>query len=327
MLTPFVRKLVIAKNLLDRPDKRKVHKRAVPSLGGISIYISFIIVVISMHIITHNVISSKVYGIIIASLIIVAMGIYDDIKDMPALFKLCGQVSVALIVYAFGFRVEEFFGLEATTFWFKLLSLLITTGWIVGIINAINLIDGLDGLACGVCTIISFFLFITSLSSGDFVLIIFAAALTASCLGFLPYNFHPASIFMGDTGSMFLGFMLSIIALESYQKSTTFIAILVPIIAMAVPLIDTSLSVVRRLISKKPLFKADKNHIHHRLLINEKSHTKVVLTLYSVTFFFGLIALGLKDIKGIYMLIALAMVSLVTFRWIKNSGFLDVEKK
>ena len=167
------------------------------------------------------------------------------------------------------------------------------------------------------------FLFIASLSSGDFVLLIFAAALMGSCLGFLPYNFHPASIFMGDTGSMFLGFILSLIALESYQKSTTFIAILVPIITMDVPLIDTLLSVLRRLIKKKPLFKADKNHIHHRLLVNEKSHIKVVLTLYAVTFFFGLIALGLKDIKGIYMIIALVMVSLVTFRWIKNSGFLD----
>ena len=327
ILTPIIRFVSIKWGFIDRPSMRKVHKKQIPSLGGVSIFIAFMVVVITACIQDQGIISSKVWGVVLAGLILVIMGIYDDIKDMPAFIKLVGQIIVAVIAYSVGFRIEEFFGFEATTFWFKFISFIITTGWIVGVINAINLIDGLDGLACGVCAIISFFLFIVSLSSGNFVLLIFAAALVGSCLGFLPYNFHPASIFMGDTGSMFLGFMLSLIALESYHKSTTFIAILVPIIAMAVPLIDTLLSVLRRLIKKKPLFKADKNHIHHRLLIKDKSHVRVVLTLYSVTFFFGLIALGLKDIKGIYMVIALIMVSLVAFRWVKNSGFLDIEKK
>ena len=326
-LTPAIRIMSLKKGFIDKPSRRKVHKKQIPSLGGLSIFIAFMVVVITACIQDQGIISSKVWGVVLAGLILVIMGIYDDIKDMPAFIKLVGQIIVAVIAYSVGFRIEEFFGFEATTFWFKFISFIITTGWIVGVINAINLIDGLDGLACGVCAIISFFLFIVSLSSGNFVLLIFAAALVGSCLGFLPYNFHPASIFMGDTGSMFLGFMLSLIALESYHKSTTFIAILVPIIAMAVPLIDTLLSVLRRLIKKKPLFKADKNHIHHRLLIKDKSHVRVVLTLYSVTFFFGLIALGLKDIKGIYMVIALVMVSLVAFRWVKNSGFLDIEKK
>ena len=327
ILTPIIRFVSIKWGFIDRPSMRKVHKKQIPSLGGLSIFIAFIVVAITACIQDQGVVSPKVWGVVLAGLILVIMGIYDDIKDMPAFIKLVGQIIVAVIAYSVGFRIEEFFGFEATTFWFKFISFIITTGWIVGVINAINLIDGLDGLACGVCAIISFFLFIVSLSSGNFVLLIFAAALVGSCLGFLPYNFHPASIFMGDTGSMFLGFMLSLIALESYHKSTTFIAILVPIIAMAVPLIDTLLSVLRRLIKKKPLFKADKNHIHHRLLIKDKSHVRVVLTLYSVTFFFGLIALGLKDIKGIYMVIALVMVSLVAFRWVKNSGFLDIEKK
>lgn len=303
-----------------------MHKRVIPNLGGLAIFLSFIIVTTVVLVLIQGIVSSKIWGVILGGSVIVAIGIYDDLKDMPAFMKLTGQITVAAIAYSVGFRIEEFFGFEATTFWLKVLSFMITAGWIVGIINAINLIDGLDGLACGVCAIISLFLFIASLSSGNFVLLVFAAALTGSCLGFLPYNFHPASIFMGDTGSMFLGFVLSIIALESYRKGTTFIAILAPIIAMAVPLIDTLLSILRRLVKKKPLFKADKNHIHHRLLIKDKSHVRVVLTLYSVTFFFGLIALGLKDIKGTYMIIALAMVSLVTFRWIKNSGFLDTEK-
>jgi len=327
ILTPIIRFVSIKWGFIDRPSMRKVHKKQIPSLGGLSIFIAFIVVAITACIQDQGVVSPKVWGVVLAGFILVIMGIYDDIKDMPAFIKLSGQILVAFIAYAFGFRIEEFFGFEATTFWLKFLSIIITTGWIVGVINAINLIDGLDGLACGVCAIISLFLFIASLSSGNFVLLVFAAALIGSCLGFLPYNFYPASIFMGDTGSMFLGFVLSLIALESYQKSTTFFTILVPIIAMAVPLIDTLLSILRRLIKKKPLFKADKNHIHHRLLVKDKSHVRVVLTLYSVTFFFGIIALGLKDIKGIYMVIALVMVSLVTFRWIKNSGFLDLEKK
>ena len=326
LATPLIRKVSSLRGFLDKPNRRKVHKRVIPNLGGLAIFLSFIIVTTVVLVLIQGIVSSKIWGVILGGSVIVAIGIYDDLKDMPAFMKLAGQITVAAIAYSVGFRIEEFFGFEATTFWLKVLSFMITAGWIVGIINAINLIDGLDGLACGVCAIISLFLFIASLSSGNFVLLVFAAALTGSCLGFLPYNFHPASIFMGDTGSMFLGFVLSIIALESYRKGTTFIAILAPIIAMAVPLIDTLLSILRRLVKKKPLFKADKNHIHHRLLIKDKSHVRVVLTLYSVTFFFGLIALGLKDIKGTYMIIALAMVSLVTFRWIKNSGFLDTEK-
>ena len=326
LFTPLIRYISIKRGFIDKPSRRKVHKKKIPSLGGLAIFMAFTIVTVIACALYQNIILSKVWGIVLAASILVVMGIYDDIKDMPAVVKLVGQITVAVIAYSVGFRIEEFFGFEAITFWLKFISFLITVGWIVGAINAINLIDGLDGLACGVCAIISLFLFIASLSSGNFVLLVFAAALTGSCLGFLPYNFHPASIFMGDTGSMFLGFVLSIIALESYQKSTTFIAILAPIVAMAVPLLDTLLSILRRLVKKKPLFKADKNHMHHRLLVNDKSHIRVVLTLYAVTFFFGMISLGLKDIKGVYMIAALIMISLVTFRWIKNSGFLDIEK-
>ncbi len=326
LFTPLIRSISAKRGFIDKPSRRKVHKKKIPSLGGLAIFMAFVVVTIIACVQNQNIALSKVWGVVLADFILAIMGIYDDIKDMPTVVKLVGQITVAVIAYGVGFRIEEFFGFEATTFWLKFKSFAVTVVWIVGAINAINLIDGLDGLACGICAIISLFLFIALLSSGNFVFLVFAAALTGSCLGFLPYNFYPASIFMGDTGSMFLGFMLSIIALESYQKGTTFIAILAPIVAMAVPLLDTLLSILRRLVKKKPLFKADKNHIHHRLLVSDKSHVRVVLTLYAVTFFFGLISLGLKDIKGIYMIAALIMISLVTFRWVKNSGFLDTEK-
>jgi len=323
ILTPLFRHMSLKKGFIDKPNKRKVHRKEIPSLGGLAIFASFLLAVVLFIKITNFIISPKIIGLFIGCVVLIGMGIYDDLKDMPAVIKLGGQVLVASIVYFCGFRIEEFFGFEANTVFLEISSFLVTIFWIVGIINAINLLDGLDGLACGICCIVALFLFMISIANQNYWLLIFTSILAGSCLGFLPYNFHPASIFMGDTGSMFLGFILSLLAIESYQKSTTFIAVLVPMIAMAVPIIDTSLSILRRLLSKKPLFTADKNHIHHRLLVNDKSHVRVVLTLYTVTFFFGLISLGLKDIKGIYMIAALIMVSLVTFRWIKNSGFLD----
>jgi UDP-GlcNAc:undecaprenyl-phosphate GlcNAc-1-phosphate transferase len=327
VFTPLIRSISLKSGFLDKPNRRKVHRGSIPSLGGLAIFVSFLIGVLLSARIWGGIAEDKLFGIIISSVILVAIGIYDDIRNMPATLKLAGQLAVALIAYSFGFRIEEFFGFEVTSLWLKILFLIITIGWIIGAINAINLLDGLDGLACGVCTIISLFLFIASYASQNYLLLFLSIALAASCLGFLPFNFYPASIFMGDTGSMFLGFMLSIVAIESYQKSTTFIAVLVPITAMAVPLIDTTLSIIRRLVKRKPIFQADKNHIHHKLYLNERSQLRVVLTLYSVTFFFGLIALGLKDIKGIYMAVALVLVVLVTFRWIKNSGFLDTERE
>jgi UDP-GlcNAc:undecaprenyl-phosphate GlcNAc-1-phosphate transferase len=160
------------------------------------------------------------------------------------------------------------------------------------------------------------------LQDGNLAVSLLAAALVGSCIGFLPYNFHPATIFMGDTGSTFLGLMVSLLAIRSYQKTTTFMAILVPIIFLMVPLLDTALSVIRRLIEKKPIFKADKEHIHHKML-RERSQPKAVLSLYMATFSFGLIALGLKGLKGIYTLIALILVAIVTFIWVKNSGLID----
>ncbi|MCK4518943.1 MAG: undecaprenyl/decaprenyl-phosphate alpha-N-acetylglucosaminyl 1-phosphate transferase, partial [Candidatus Omnitrophica bacterium] len=322
--TPAVRKLARLGGFLDKPNRRKVHRESIASLGGMAIFISFLTGIFFVyHVMALTTDRNLLIGLLIGASAIVLLGVYDDIKNVPALLKLAGQVAVASIVYYYGFRIEEFFGLSVDTPFLKLLSYFVTVGWIVGAINAINLLDGLDGLACGITAIVAVFLFTASFIDGNYMLCFLTAALAGSCLGFLPYNLYPASIFMGDTGSMLLGLVLALVAIESSQKSTTIIAILVPMIAMAVPLIDTFLSILRRLIKKKPLFKADKNHIHHRLLMEEKSQMKVVLTLYSATCFFGLIALGVRGIRGVYMVAALVVVSLVTFRWMRNSGFLD----
>ena len=324
LITPLIRKVSSLRGFLDKPNRRKVHRKNIPTLGGIAIYIAFLVGLIFIFN-TIGVISKlQIIGLLLGGSLIVLLGVYDDVKGMPAYVKLIGQIIVASILYYLGFRIGEISGLFAAKISLGYASYFITVFWIVTIINAVNLLDGLDGLACGITVIVSVFLFIASLLDENFIVCLFAVSLAGCCLGFLPYNFYPATIFMGDTGSMFLGLILSLLAIESYQKSTTFITLLVPIIVLAVPLIDTTLSIIRRLIRKKPLFKADREHIHHKML-KERSQVKTVLTLYLVTCFFGMIALGLRDIKGIYTFIALIIVGLVVFRWIKNSGFLEFE--
>ena len=191
------------------------------------------------------------------------------------------------------------------------------------IINAINLLDGLDGLAAGISAIASFFIFLSAVDQHTYIVAFLAFALTGACVGFLPFNFYPARIFMGNPGSMFLGLMLSAISIRSFQKSSTVITLFIPVIALGVPIIDTLLAIVRRLSKKKHIFQADKEHIHHKLLFREESQRRVVLSLYFLSICFGLIALSFRGIKGIYAVIALGVVILVTYKWMKDSGFLD----
>ena len=319
--TPLIKRLSSLRGFLDKPNRRKVHRKNIPTLGGVAIYISFFVGLIYVFNILGVIDKSQIIGLLFGGSLIVLLGVYDDIKGMPAYVKLTGQIIVASLLYYYGFRIEEISGLFSKSILPGFISYFITLFWIVALINAINLLDGLDGLTCGITAIAAIFLFIASLLDGNFALCFLTAALAGSCLGFLPYNFHPAAIFMGDTGSMFLGLILSLLAIKSYQKGTTFIAIFIPVIALGVPLIDTSLSVIRRFIKKRSIFKADKEHIHHKML-KESSQVRTVLTLYLVSCCFGLIALGLRGIEGIYALIALVIVGLVTFKWIKGSGFL-----
>jgi UDP-GlcNAc:undecaprenyl-phosphate/decaprenyl-phosphate GlcNAc-1-phosphate transferase len=325
LLTPIVRKTSHLKHFLDKPSRRKLHRKNIPTLGGLAIYLSFIIGLI----LTFNLGAlekSHFIGLLLGSSLIVMLGVYDDLKDMPALVKLAGQVIIASLLYYYGFRITEITGLFVERIYLGYASYFITVFWIVALINAINLLDGLDGLACGITGIVGIFLFIASVLDGNLVVSLLAAGLVGSCLGFLPFNFYPASIFMGDTGSMFLGMILSLLAIQSHQKSTTFVAILVPMVVLGVPLIDASLAIIRRLVKRKPLFKPDKEHIHHKIL-EEKPQAKAVLTLYAATCFFGLIALGLRGMQGFYMLIALVIIAWVAFRWVKNSGFVDFQER
>ena len=329
MLTPLVKVISLHMGWLDKPSWRKLNKRPMPLLGGIAIYIGFTVALIFIFYKSGLLLDGYKYkGFFIGALVLILTGIQDDIKGLTPRRKLFYQIAAAMIAYGFGFSILNvshplggFFQAPA------ILSMLLTVFWIVGLINAINLLDGMDGLAAGVVSIIGISLFFSGIRSDNPTVAILAIGLAGSTLGFLPYNFNPAKIFMGDTGSMFLGFTLAIISIEGAYKGQTFVTLLVPVIAMAVPVIDTGLSIVRRIMQKKKISQADKGHIHHQLLIQEGSQKKAVLTLYFLTISFGFIAVGLSRMQGIWAFFGILLTVLLTIRWAISFDLLDFIRK
>jgi UDP-GlcNAc:undecaprenyl-phosphate/decaprenyl-phosphate GlcNAc-1-phosphate transferase len=325
-LTPIIRRVALALGIVDKPGGRKVHRNNMPTLGGIAIAagffaglsVAFKAVPGAMYIF-----SLKFSGLCVGSAIILLLGIIDDIRPLKAKLKLAVQIVAASVLIGCGFSVQEITIPFAGKLSLGISGAVFSMLWIVGITNAINLLDGLDGLAAGVSGISSFFIFLSAVEQHEYVIAFLSFALTGACAGFLPFNFYPARIFMGNPGSMFLGFILSAISLASFQKSRTVITLFIPVIALGVPIIDTSLAIVRRLAKKKRIFQADKEHIHHKLLFREESQRRVVLSLYFLSICFGMIALSFKGIKGLYAVAALLIVIVVTYKWMKDSGFLE----
>jgi UDP-GlcNAc:undecaprenyl-phosphate GlcNAc-1-phosphate transferase len=327
--TPLVRLISLKMGWLDQPNWRKMNRIPVPLLGGVAIYLGFLASILLF--IYKQPLTSDVYrliGVMGSSLIIVLAGIADSIKGLSALRKLFYQIAAATMVSLFGFTIMKVSSPFGGSFHVsEIVSIALTVIWIVGFINAINLLDGLDGLASGVVVIISGSLFFTAIKTNNPLAAILAIAICGSSLGFLPHNFYPAKIFMGDSGSMLLGFILALISIEGAFKGATFTAVLIPVIAMAIPFIDTGLAIIRRILSGKGIMKADKEHIHHRLLFREGSQTKAVLTLYWLTFSFGLISIALSGMKGIWAFFAILITIILTLRWLKNSKLLDFERQ
>jgi len=324
-VTFLLRKFALKYNLLDRPTTRKMHKKATPTLGGIAIWIGFNLSMLAAFLLSD--LKEYFYlpfiGISLAGFLIIVVGGWDDLRNLNAYKKLFFQILAAVILIKFGFEIQVISKPLGGGLTLGFLSVFITIIWIVGMINAVNLIDGLDGLAGGVSAIAVFFLFAAAWQSRMLEVAFLSISLAAALLGFLPHNFYPAKIFMGNTGSMFLGLIISVIALAGFQKSTAIFTLFVPLLAVALPIIDTALSIIRRVFKGKPVFKGDREHIHHKLFKLEKSQSKAVLSLYFITFCFGLIALSFSKLRGGYALIALVIVGLVTFKWLKNWGFLQ----
>jgi UDP-GlcNAc:undecaprenyl-phosphate/decaprenyl-phosphate GlcNAc-1-phosphate transferase len=286
VLTPVVKKLAFVIGATDKPNKRKVHQKIMPRLGGLAIFLSFMI---GVAIIQPD--SPYALGILAGALIIIVTGVLDDMMELSAKVKLLGQIAAALLVILVGGAQIEFiklpFGGELQ---FGYLSIPLTILWIVGVTNAINLIDGLDGLAAGVSSIALVTISVMAIFMGDMFVLTIGSLLLVSTLGFLIYNFHPAKIFMGDTGALFLGYMISVLALLGF-KNITVVSLIIPVIILGVPISDTFFAIIRRFVNKQPLSAPDKSHLHHCLLRLGYSHRQTVLIIYAIAAMFGLAAI------------------------------------
>jgi UDP-GlcNAc:undecaprenyl-phosphate GlcNAc-1-phosphate transferase len=287
IITPLIIILANKTGAIDTPDEeRRIHLVPTPRMGGLAIFLSFLI---GMAIFS-DLASQKMMGLIMGSLVIVLTGLVDDYKGIGAKSKLLMQIIAASVLYYYGFRIEFFTNLFETTQIVEigLLSYPITVFWIVGITNTINLIDGLDGLAAGISTIAAITLAYVAFTFGRYETLLLSLIIIGANIGFLPYNFNPAKIFMGDTGALFLGFVLSAISIEGALKSATAIAIFIPLLALGLPIFDTTFAILRRIVNKKPLMEADSQHLHHRLISMGMNQKKAVLMLYLIASLLGI---------------------------------------
>jgi UDP-GlcNAc:undecaprenyl-phosphate/decaprenyl-phosphate GlcNAc-1-phosphate transferase len=309
-LTPLVKKVAFKIGATDRPNNRKVHQKLMPRLGGLAIYISFILGVIIFK--PQNLYSPY---ILTGSMFIILTGLLDDLFELSAKIKLLGQLLAAMTVVIIG-------GLQVTIinipfggqFELGALSIPLTILWIVGITNAINLIDGLDGLAAGVSSIALITIIWMAFEMADIYVLTIGLIMLGSTLGFLLFNFHPAKIFMGDTGALFLGYMISVLSLLGF-KNVTFISFIVPVIILGVPISDTLFAIIRRIVNKKPLSAPDKSHLHHCLLQIGFSHRQTVLLIYAMSAFFGIIAVifSMSTLWGSFALIVILLLIIELF--------------
>jgi UDP-GlcNAc:undecaprenyl-phosphate GlcNAc-1-phosphate transferase len=281
LLVPLAMRLAVRFKVLDYPHARRVHTEPTPRWGGLAMYTAFALTILVMCVFLPTLHNMRVYGILIGGLLITVVGALDDKYQVPAKWKLLGQILTAGIAVAlFGLRMVVAFNFDMH----PVVSIVLSVLWIVGITNTINLIDGLDGLAAGVSGIAAFtFLIIAVAVKETFGFAILAAALVAVCVGFLRYNFHPAKVFMGDAGSHFLGFTIAALSLLQNWKVAAAAALVVPVLILAVPIFDTAFAIIRRLARKQPIFMPDRDHLHHRLLSLGMNQRLVVLTIYALT--------------------------------------------
>lgn len=326
MATPYTIKIAEKIGAVDIPkDKRRMHKKTMPKFGGPAVILGFLVSVIYLLIVmsVENTINlfgpeefgKKLLGMLLGILIISVTCIIDDIKTIRPIVKLTGQLLAAIVTVFFGVRIDEITipFINSPEFQ-EIFSMMITIVWIIGVTNAINLIDGLDGLSSGISVISAVSLLIIFVLNGSpTVTIVLVAALAGALVGFLPFNFAPAKTFIGDTGSNFLGFSLSIISILGMAKTYTAAVIVLPLIVLGLPLFDTVWAIIRRLIkgkSIKAIFRADKGHLHHRIVAKGFSQKQAVLILYGISATFGIFAVILLD-SGIWKALSFLLMVIV----------------
>jgi len=306
--TPLIRRLAFLIGAIDEPNGRKVHTTPIPRLGGVGIFLGF-----AAAMLLTQPLGRQGVGLLIGCTIIVIAGIIDDTRELSPRVKLAAQIAAAIIVTFFGIRVEAisqpFGGVLDLGRW----AIPVTVLWIIGVTNAINLIDGLDGLAAGTAIIAAITMAVVAGLEGRMLIAGYALILAAAVLGFLPYNFSPAKIFMGDSGSMFLGFTLATLAIQGLTKGTTFISIVIPVVILGIPIFDTLFAIVRRYKNHRPIFEADKGHLHHRLLKMGLTQRQTVLSIYAIDIFLGLSAIVLNVLSTENSIVALIVLASVVF--------------
>ena len=328
LLTPVVRRFALKHHLFDdHVSARKVHGRPIPRLGGIAIAAGFYAPLLALLLEASSVgeifyaNSRQAIAFLLGGVAICGLGLYDDIRGSGAIKKFIAQFAIAGALYWAGFRIDILALPFIGVFSLGPLSVVFTMLWIVGVINAMNLIDGLDGLAAGVGLFGLVTTFVLAATRGDPIMMLFMASLGGATVGFLVYNFNPASIFMGDTGSMFLGYVLAVGSIQTSQKSSTAVAILIPIVALGLPIADTLLAMIRRAINHQPMFSADRAHIHHKLLDLGLSQKQAVLTLYGASILLGAMALLLTVASGFQTALILLAMGTAGFFGIRRLGY------
>jgi UDP-GlcNAc:undecaprenyl-phosphate GlcNAc-1-phosphate transferase len=280
LVTPLVEKTAFRIGAVDMPTARKVHARPMPRLGGVAIYFSLLIA-FGFALLRFQKFTPEIWGILLGGSAILVVGVIDDLRNLSPGVKFLGQVLASSILVAFGMRIE-FIGNPVGKQLLVLgpLSIPVTLFWMLTLINTINFIDGLDGLAAGVSSIAAVTLFLSALQTGQVTVAFLAIAVAGSAVGFLIHNFNPASIIMGDSGSMFLGFMLGAITLQGVMKSVVVLSLLVPLMILGVPIFDGAFAILRRIRHDRPLSRPDRGHIHHQLLDRGFTHRQTVIIIY-----------------------------------------------
>ena len=328
--TPIVKSFAYKLGAIDVPkDERRMHKVPIPRMGGLAIFLGFIISVL-----LFVEIDDQMKGILLGSVIIVVMGIIDDITPLRASLKFVVQILAALIPIYYGVQITCITNpnlLSDNPYWnFGWLSIPITVIWIVGLTNAVSLIDGLDGLAIGVSSISALTMLAIAILVAEPQVAVIMAALVGACIGFMPYNMNPAKIFMGDTGSTFLGYILACITIQGLFKFYAVISFVVPFLILGLPIFDTMFAIIRRISHGQNPMAPDRSHVHHRLIDMGLNQKQAVAVLYVISAILGLSAVVLAtsgEIKAILCLMALIIVCLIAVRVIFLPHMSDEEKK
>lgn len=330
VLTKYVRDLATARGWVAATAlEHHLHSRPLPRLGGVAIFISFLLTLAVAPAAGHHFTADfglslrTLLTILLPACLVFGLGIYDDIHSVSPCLKVAVQAVAGGMLFAGGLRILGIPVLFGNRHFSWFVGLPLTILWVLAITNAFNLIDGLDGLAAGSALFSTMVVLAVALISGSPLVSLMALVLAGSILGFLRFNFSPATIFLGDCGSLFIGFMLSALALQGAQKAPTTIAVAIPVVSFGLPILETALSIVRRFLGGRPLFTADREHIHHKLLQRGWSHRQVVITLYAVSALFALLSLFLLWPTGDVLGLVLAVFGTGIWIGVQHLGYLE----